>query len=597
MQLQAVPFPLRQVRLLDGDWLALQERNRAFLHDLESDRLLHTFRLNAGLPSQAEPLAGWERPDIELRGHFVGHYLSACALMQASAHDDELKRKAGTLVADLARCQKALGNGYLSAFPSTFFDRLRDGLPVWAPWYTLHKIMAGLLDMYVLAGNQQALEMLEGMAGWTGRWASGIGDREMARILEVEFGGMGEVLYNLRAITGKQRYAELALRFEHARVLGPLAEGRDELKGLHVNTTIPKIIAEARRYELTGDSRARRIAEFFWRQVTSERVYCTGGTSNVERWRTPPGKLSTELSDVTQECCCTYNMLKLTRQLFSWTADAAYADYYERALFNGILGTMNPDDGMTMYYVPLASGYWKMFSLPRRSFWCCTGSGAESFSKLGDSIYFQDAEGIYVNLFTPSEVEWPEKRLRLRQETEFPVKNSTRLSVHTEAPVRMILKIRAPHWAGSGVAIKVNGQPHPIDDGRFLAIDRVWHDGDSVDVALPMKLRAEPLPGDPAMQAFCFGPVVLAGELGTDGLTKERMQGDPLNARGGKFLRGEPVPVPELRIPPGSLTEWIKPMAGRALAFQTTGQERDVTMIPLNQLFGQRYAVYWRTRS
>ena len=172
MELKASPFPLRQVRLLDGPWLALQERNRAFLHGLESDRLLHTFRVNAGLPSQAEPLAGWERPDIELRGHFTGHYLSACALMQASAHDDELKRKADALVSELARCQKALGNGYLSAFPSSFFDRLRDGLPVWAPWYTVHKIMAGLLDMYVLAGNQQALEMLEGMAGWTDRWAS-----------------------------------------------------------------------------------------------------------------------------------------------------------------------------------------------------------------------------------------------------------------------------------------------------------------------------------------------------------------------------------------------------------------------------------------
>ena len=185
MQFKTVPFPLLQVRLLDGPWLVLQERNRAFLHDLESDRLLHTFRVNAGLPSQAEPLAGWERPDIELRGHFTGHYLSACALMQASAHDVDLKRKADALVAELARCQKALGNGYLSAFPSSYFDRLRDGLPVWAPWYTVHKIMAGLLDMYLLAGNQQALEILEGMAGWTDRWASAIDDRQMARILVI----------------------------------------------------------------------------------------------------------------------------------------------------------------------------------------------------------------------------------------------------------------------------------------------------------------------------------------------------------------------------------------------------------------------------
>ena len=419
----------------------------------------------------------------------------------------------------------------------------------------------------------------------------------MARILEIEFGGMGEVLYSLQAITGKQRYAELAQRFEHARVLGPLSEGRDELKGLHVNTTIPKIIAEARRYELTGDPRSRQIAEFFWRQVTSERTYCTGGTSNVERWRTAPGQLATELSDVTQECCCTYNMLKLTRQLFSWTADAAYADYYERALLNGILGTMNPEDGMTMYYVPLASGYWKMFSLPRRSFWCCTGSGAESFSKLGDSIYFHDDHGIYVNLFTPSEVEWPEKRVRLRQETEFPAKNTTRLIVHADAPVPMALRIRAPHWAGSGVALKINGQPQQVERSRYLTIERTWHNGDTVEVTLPMELRSEPLPGDSAMQAFCYGPLVLAGQLGSDGLTSERMHGDPLNARGGKFLRGEPIAAPDFQTRSVSLSEWIRPTAKRALEFQTTGQERDITLIPLNQLFGQRYAVYWRIRS
>src|SRR5579871_1608602 len=268
MPFEVAPFPLSRVRLLDGPWRDLQEYNRSFLHGFESDRLLHTFRFNAGLPSRAEPLAGWERPDIELRGHFTGHYLSACALMQASARDQELQLKAGALVSQLGRCQKALGNGYLSAFPSTFLDRLRDGLPVWAPWYTLHKIMAGLLDMYVLASNEQALAILQGMADYTDRWAETISDRQMARILEVEFGGIGEVLYNLHAITGRQRYGNLAQRFAHERILEPLAEGRDQLKGLHVNTTIPKIIAEARRYELTGDSRSRKIAEFFWHQVT-----------------------------------------------------------------------------------------------------------------------------------------------------------------------------------------------------------------------------------------------------------------------------------------------------------------------------------------
>jgi DUF1680 family protein len=290
-------------------------------------------------------------------------------------------------------------------------------------------------------------------------------------------------------------------------------------------------------------------------------------------------------------------MLKLTRQLFSWSAEARYADYYERAVLNGILGTMNPEDGMTMYYVPMASGYWKMFSLPRQSFWCCTGTGAESFAKLGDSIYFHDDEGIFVNLFAASDVEWSEKRVRLRQETEFPAHERTRLVIQAAAPVKMALRIRKPYWAGTAISLKVNGQAMPLEGSSYMAIDRLWHDGDVVDVTLPMELRAEPLLGDSSMQAFCLGPLVLAGELGSDGLTRERMYGDPLNARGGKFLRGEPAPVPAFRPRGISPSDWIRPVANRALRFQTTGQQRDITLIPFNQLFGQRYAVYWRVAS
>ena len=268
---------------------------------------------------------------------------------------------------------------------------------VWAPWYTIHKILAGLLDMYTFTGNQQALDVLQAMADWTARWADPISDPAMQTILKVEFGGMAEVLYNLSAVTGKTRYAHLADRFEKRTFLDPLAEGRDELKGLHANTHIPQAIAAARKYEVTGDPRYRLIAENFWRTVVNHHSYCTGGNSDHEHF-TAPDQLGKALSATTQECCCTYNMLKLTRHIFSWSASAEAADYYERALFNGILGTMNPTDGMTMYYVPLAPGYWKVFGLPRNSFWCCTGTGVESFSKLQDSIYFHDGRSLYVNL-------------------------------------------------------------------------------------------------------------------------------------------------------------------------------------------------------
>ena len=589
---KVAPFPLERVRLLDSPFRRAMERNREFLHGLEADRLLHTFRLNAGLPSSAEPLGGWERPGVEIRGHFMGHYLSACALMYAGEGDQDLKARGGAIVAELAKCQKANGGGYLSAFPTELFDRLRDGKRVWVPWYTIHKILAGLLDMHTLCGNEQALEAAEGMARWTANWAKPLAEDHMARVLEVEFGGMNEVLYNLHGVTGKEIYAETAHRFDHPRLFGPLAEGRDELKGLHMNTQIPKIIGAARRYELTGERRYWQIADFFWKQVSGPRAYCTGGGSNFEHWRTEPGRLAAELSIETQECCCTYNMLKLTRRLFGWTPTANYADYYERALFNGVLGTLNPKDGMTMYFVPLASGYWKLFSTPRHSFWCCTGTGVESFSKLADSVYFHNGGALYINLFIASELDWREKGLRLRQETTFPEQPGTTLRIEAKQPVRLAVHIRVPWWA-RGFAVQVNGKlcagsPRP---SGYFEIDRQWKTGDKIEVATPMSLHAHPMPDDPTLEAFLYGPLVLAGELGAEGLTREMHYG---GADGRNKLVGDPVPVPDFRASGKSLDSWIKPVPGRPLAFRTAGQARDVTLIPLNRLFEQRYAVYWR---
>lgn len=590
------PFPMKQVRLLNSNYYFLSERNRGYLHDLESDRLLHTFRVTAGLPSSAEPLGGWESPVIELRGHFTGHYLSGCALMYVNARDQLLKTKADALVAELAKCQKANGNGYLSAFPPESFDRLKNGTRVWAPWYTVHKIMAGLLDMHILAGNEQALSMLEGMAGWAKRWADPLSDEHMARVLDVEYGGMNDLLYNLYAVTGKEEYAALAHRFDHKRIFDPLAEGRDQLKGLHVNTQIPKIIGAARRYELTGEKRYRDIAEFFWRQVVDHRAYCTGGTSNFQGWRSDPDKLAAELSHTTQECCCTYNMLKLTRHIFSWTADAHCGDYYERTLLNGIIGTMNPKDGMTMYYLPLASGYWKMFGTPRRTFWCCTGSGVESFSKLGDSIYFHDGQALYVNLFIPSRLEWPEKGVRVRQETRFPDEAGTSFLFEAEKPVELALRIRVPYWATRGLTARVNGQPveASAQPGGFQTISRSWKTGDKVEVSFPMSLHMHPMPDDAGLQAVMYGPLVLAGQLGIENLTWEQLSADPVETRRNQALRGDPVPAPEFRAASPDPSAWIKTLPGDTLAFRTSGQARDVTLIPLNQLFEERYAVYWR---
>jgi uncharacterized protein len=590
---KAQPFALRDVQLLDGPFSALMEKNRQYLHALESDRLLHTFRLTAGLPSSAEPLGGWENPKVELRGHFLGHYLSGCAQMSVSAHDPEIKSKADAIVGELAKCQKANGDGYLSAFPPEFFERLKTTGKVWAPWYTIHKLLAGLFDMYTLTGNSQALDVLQGMAGWTAKWAEPIGDAEMQNILKVEFGGMAEVLNNLYSVTGDKRHAELAGRFEKRSFLDPLAEQRDVLNGLHANTHIPQAIGAARKYELTGDQRYRTIAEYFWSQVVRHHSYCTGGNSNREGFGAPD-QLAAQLSATTEECCCTYNMLKLTRHIFTWTGDAAAADYYERALFNGIIGTMNPKDGMTMYYVPLAAGYWKMFALPRESFWCCTGTGVENFSKLQDSIYFHDDKTLLVNLFVPSTLDWREQDVTLRQETKFPDEQHSQLEFRCDRPSELEVRVRIPYWVGEGAAVKVNGKSVAgLQSGSYVSIRRKWKSGDRIEVTLPMKLHVQAMPDNPGVQAFLYGPLVLAGRLGSEGLTAEAQSSDRTQQTRSHYLRGDPIRAPELRSASKDPAAWIKPAAGERLTFQTTGQAQNVTLIPLNRLFEERYAVYW----
>jgi hypothetical protein len=593
-----VPFDLHQVRLLPGPFLDAMQVNRRFLLGLDPDRLLHNFRLTAGLHSDAEPLGGWEAPDNELRGHFVGHYLSACALLSASLGDGQAMERGALVVSGLAECQAALGSGYLSAFPEELFDRLRAGKPAWAPWYTLHKIMAGLLDMHTVAADPHALEVLRGMAGWTARWVEPLSADEMNRVLEREFGGMNELLYNLSAVTGSQDYAGLAHRFDHERIFAPLAEGRDELKGLHVNTTVPKIIGAARRYELTGDTRARRVADYFWTEVTTRRAYCTGGTSNDESWNADPGILSTELGPTTQECCVSYNLLKLSRHRFQWTADPAIADYYERLLFNGVLGTQHPQDGSKLYYVPLATGYWKLFGVPLHDFWCCTGSGSESFAKFGDSIYFHDDRGIYLNLFIASEVEWPDRGLRLIQETAFPEQQGSAVTIRTAKPQAMALRIRIPAWA-TGSSATVNG--HRVAGfgkaGSYFVLDRTWHDGDRVELDLPMALHASPMPDDGGLVAAMYGPLVLVGRLGQEGLTPETIRAEPTKPRMVPEYQLSAVAAPEITSASVDPAQWLEPVAGTPLEFRTKGQATPITFSPFYQVLEERYGVYWRVKA
>jgi DUF1680 family protein len=590
------PFAPGAVRLLPGPLLDATEVDRQRLLATDPDRLLHMFRITAGLASTAAPLGGWEAPVNELRGHFTGHFLSACALMSAHHGDEALRAKGAAIVEGLARCQAAHGDGYVSAFPPELFDRLKRRQRVWAPFYTLHKLLAGLIDMARLAGDDRARQVAVGLGDWTVDWLALIDEVHMQNILETEFGGMGESLLDLQALTGDDRYGAAAARFEKRRFLQPLAEGRDALTGLHANTHIPQVIAAARRFQADGDPRHRAMADTFWTEVVTWRTFATGGTSSDEGWSAPQGRMADELGAYTHECCCSYNMLKLTRQRFGWSGDIACADYHERVLFNAILGTQNPSDGMMLYYVPMQTGWWKMFSDGDQGFWCCDGTGVESFAKLGDSLYFHDADSLWVNLFAASTLDWRERGLRVVQTTRFPDEGATRLTFHTATPQALTVRLRIPAWA-VGAQARLNGALMAgAQPGRYLVLDRVWREGDVIDLSLPMALHAEPLIGDPGQVAVMYGPLVLAGRLGTERLPPDMLHAEPTAPRDIPHFRGDPLAAPAPMAGPDPRA-WLAPVPDKPLTFRTVGAGTPVELVPFHRLYGERYAIYWKVKA
>ncbi len=588
------PFPLQEVRLGKGPFRDAHDGNAGYMKRLPVDRLLHTFRINAGIASDAKPLGGWEEPTGELRGHFTGHYLSGCALGYASAGDMELKQRGDTLVAGLAQCQAKLNQGgYLSAYPTEFYDRLdKHAVYVWAPFYTMHKLMAGLYDMHTLAGNAQALTVLTGMAGWVDKWtADKTEDHMQQAILEVEFGGMQEVLYNLAATTGEDRWARTGDRFTKKRVFNPLASAQDHLAGLHMNTHVPQIIGAARRYEISSDHRFHDVAQFFWDTVTANRTYVTGGSSNRENWLANPSRLSEEFVQASshQECCCSYNMLRLTRHLFSWHPDARYMDYYERNLFNHRLGTIEAKTGLNQYFLALTSGSYRIMGGEDDTFWCCNGSAVEEFNKLSDTIYFNDGRNVWVNLFLDSSLDWNERGIKIAQHTAFPHEARTRLVVEKAPAGSWALNLRIPSWTTDDARVLINGKPLDAGavPGSYLRIARKWKKGDEVVLEMPMTLRTESFADDPSLQAVLVGPIVLAGQF-----AKGEIPATPTKQHGPN-LQQTPFSVPQLAVRGKAPHEWLKPEAA-ALTYRTSGIGQDILLKPLHES-QDRYAVYWKT--
>lgn len=598
------PFALSAVRLLDSDFSKAQERNARYLLALEPDRLLHNFRVNAGLKPKAPVYGGWESVepwiDIRCHGHTLGHYLSACAMHYAATGDAAFKDRVAYAVAELAACQAASKNGLVCAFPdgAEQLERsLRGEAFVGVPWYTMHKVYAGLRDAHTFTGNAQALEVLVRLSDWAWEATSPLSEAAMQQLLDREHGGMNEILADVYALTNDAKYLLLAERFSHRALLDPLAAGQDVLDGLHSNTQIPKVIGFARLHELTGKAEYDRAARFFWDRVVRARSFVTGGNGDGEHFFSPHEFAQRLSSAKTMETCCTHNLLKLTRKLFAHQPSADYADYYERALFNGILASQDPASGMVTYFQATRPGYVKLYCTPFDSFWCCTGSGIENHAKYGDSVYFHDDRSLLVNLFIASRLDWRERGLTLTQTTRFPYEARSQLALELAKPTSLALQLRHPAWCRE-LTVTVNGKQEVISTkaGSFVTIERRWRSGDVVDVQLPMHLYTESLPGAPTFVAALYGPIVLVGRMGRHGITpgadlivNERLSGTMLN---------DPTPVPAFA---GTAEAFIRAFARthEPLHFVARGfeQDRAIEFMPYYALAHERYNMYWNVQS
>jgi uncharacterized protein len=597
VQVKAYSFDLQDVKLLDSRFKDNMERDGKWLLSIDNNRLLHSWRVNAGLSTNARPFGGWEGLDVELRGHTAGHVLSGLALMYASTGDDAYKSKADSLISALAEIQQVLNQGgYLSAFPQNLVNRAIEGTPVWAPWYTLHKIMAGLIDVYLYAGNKQALDMAVKMSDWAFHKLENLSPEQLAVMHRTEFGGMIEAAYNLYSITGNINDKKLAEFFYDHRILDPLAQRQDKLATFHANTQIPKIIGEARGYELTGDENKKTIAEFFWQTVIDHHTYATGGNSDWEFFF-EPDQLSKHISRATTETCNTYNMLKLTRHLFTWTTDVKYADYYERALYNHILASQEPQTGMVTYFLSYTPGTFKTYSNKDNSFWCCVGTGFENHAKYNEAIYYHDDKGIFINLFIPSQLSWKEKGIKLMQQTGYPEEAATHLTIQEIKNGNVSLYVRYPSWATSGATVSINGKKVKINQkpGSYIELKKKWRVDDKIDVTFPMAMHLVATNDNPEMAAISYGPIILAGDMGTEGIEAPAPFAD-------NQLDYKDVAVPDdvitvLNVNGRKINDWLVPLNGKPLVFKTAGiTSQEVTMIPIYQIDKQRYVIYWNLK-
>jgi uncharacterized protein len=593
----ARPLPLSAVRLTGGPLKHAQDLDIDYLLKLEPDRMMAYYRKRAGLEPKAAGYTGWDGDGRNLTGHIAGHYLSAVSLMYAATGDARFKERADYLVKEMKEVQDKNGDGYLSALEggrekwaevakgnirSSFFDL--NGM--WSPWYTLHKTFAGLRDAYRYAGNRTALEVEAKFAGWAETILSKLDAAQTQKMLNTEFGGMNEVLADLYADTGDKRWLDLSHHFDHHAVLDPLSRREDILAGLHGNTQVPKLLGHLARYIYTGDKTDGAAAEFFWDAVALHHSYATGGHGRDEYFG-PPDKLGDRVEGRTDESCNVYNMLKMTRRLFAIHPEIKYAEFEERALFNHVLGSIDPEDGRTCYMVPIGRGVQHEYQDMMRGFTCCVGSGMESHGLHGDGIYYESTDKLWVNFYAPSTANWQAAGVTLAMETSFPEGDAATLNVTSAKPKPFTLVLRRPSWAGEGFKVSINGKPVKIfsQPGSYIELKRTWKTGDTVALVLPKVLRLEPTPDTPNRMALMWGPLVLAGDLGPE---RER--------RGGGGGTAPPV-IPSF-VAEGAVSEWLKPSADKPGNFSALGRDLDdqasqVSLVPFYRLHRRLYAIYF----
>ena len=604
-----IPFHLSDVKLLDGPFKQAQQTDLRYILALEPDRLLAPFLKEAGIEPKAPSYGNWENTGLD--GHIGGHYLSALSLMYAATGEKELEQRLNYMIDWLEQCQDKNSNGYVGGIPGgmAMWKDVANGKinaegfalnKKWVPWYNIHKLYAGLVDAYTIAGNQKAKTVLIKLSDWCLDLTSKLTDQQIQTILRSEHGGMNEALADVAAITGDKKYLELARKFSHKTILNPLLENRDVLTGMHANTQIPKVIGFMRVAQLSNDSEWRNASKFFWETVVQNRTISIGGNSVREHFN-PVNNFSSMLeSREGPETCNTYNMLKLSKQLFLSEPDVKYMDFYERATYNHILSSQHPERGGFVYFTPVRPQHYRVYSKPDQGFWCCVGSGLENHGKYGEMIYAHNNKDLLINLFIASTLNWKEQGLSLTQQTRFPFEESSEIKLQLERPKTFAISIRYPSWVKQGeMKVLVNDKVVKIESepSSYVSVSRKWKSGDVIKVLLPMHTVTEPLPDNSAWASFVHGPIVLAAATSTDNL--EKLIAD--DSRMGHIANG---PLYSMEEAPAIISEKtrfspvLEPVKGKDLAFKASKliyQEKfkNLELVPFFQIHDARYMLYW----